>query len=190
MAPATHTCKHSDLDTTATSMSLNDSGVSVSTLSDLSMEALKKKFVNYARVDGRFTLSTPPETPPEMPQKETSPAQSCSNKSDECVSGEDMKKSDAEPSCSHTVLSDVSGGDTDDSEVDLYDIRELEGDISGNELEAAYDGPEVQEVGYVRTEALNEEALDIVAVYDGKEVQKVMGWTVIMGKSCRRSVMQ
>ena len=71
--------------------------------------------------------------------------------------------------------SDISSGDTDDSEVDLYDIRESEGDISGNELVAAYNGPEVQEVGYVRTEALNEEALDVVAVYDGNKVQKVMG---------------
>ena len=94
MAPATHTCKHSDLNMTATSTSSNNSGVSVSTLSDLSMEALKKQFVNYSNVDGRFTPPTPPKTPPEMPQKETSTAQSCSNKSAKRVSGEHTKKCD------------------------------------------------------------------------------------------------
>ena len=140
MVPATNTCKHSDLDTTATSTSSNDSGVSVSTLINLSMEALKKQFINYASVDGRFTPPTPPETPPEMPQKETSPAQSCSNKNAKRVSGEHTKKSDTDASCSYTVSSDVSGGETDDSEVDLFDIRESEGDISGEELVAVYDG--------------------------------------------------
>ena len=146
MMPATNQCKHSDLDTTGTSMSSNDSGVRVSTLSHLSLEALKKQFVNYTIVDGRFIPPTPPETPPEMPQNETPPAQSCSNKNAKGVSGEDTKKSDADASSSYTVSSDISGGETDDSEVDLFDMREAEGDISGEWLVAVYDGPDVQEV--------------------------------------------
>ena len=178
MVPATHKCNHSDLDTTTTSTSSNNSGASVSTLSDLSMETLKKQFINYASVDGRFTPRTPPETLPEMPQKETSPVQSC-NKSAKCVSCELTKKSDAEPSCSYTVSSDVSGRDSRDSDVDLYDIRESEGDISDDELVAAYDGQEVQEVSYVRSEALNEEALGVVAVYDGRDVE---GGKVVLSK--------
>ena len=52
MIPATNRCKHSDLDTTGTSMSSDDSGVRVSTLSHLSLEVLKKQFVNYTIVDG------------------------------------------------------------------------------------------------------------------------------------------
>ena len=113
MNPVTNKGKNSDLDTTCTSTSSNDSGVRVSTLNHLSLEVLKKQFVNYSIVDERFTQKTPPETPPEMHQSETQPTQSCSKG----VSGEDtetppeMHQSETQPtqSCSKGV----SGEDTE-----------------------------------------------------------------------------
>ena len=109
-----------------------------------------------------------------MTQKETSPAQSSSNKNAKRVSGEHLKKSDADASSSYTVLSDVSGGETDDSEVALFDIRESEGDISGEELVADYDGPEVLDVGDEGIEVLNEEVPDVADAEDGQEEQEVL----------------
>ena len=107
-----------------------------------------------------------------MPQNETPPVQSCSNKNAKGVSGEDTKKSDADATCSssYTVSSDVSGGETDGSEVDLFDMRESEGDISGERLVAVYDGLEVQEVSDEGIEVLHEEVPDVV---DGEQVQEV-----------------
>ena len=172
MVPATHTCKHSNLNTTAMSTSLSDSRISVSTLMDLSMEALKL-YINYDSVDGRFTPHTPPETPPEMPQKETNPAQGCSNKRAKRLSSEHTNKSDAERSCSYTVSGDVSGGESADSEIDLYEMRESEGDISDDKIVAAYAGQEVQDVGDEGIEGVSEEAPDIVGDKHDKEVQDV-----------------
>ena len=131
MAPATPTCKHSNLDTTTTSTTSNDSGVSVSRLCDLSMQALQKQFSNYGSVDGRFT---PPETPPEMPQKERSPVPSCSDRSAKSVSDENTTNCDPEPSCSYNTGSSFFGKDSDDSEVDQYYIRETEDDVSDEEV--------------------------------------------------------
>ena len=131
MNPVTNKGKNSDLDTTCTSTSSNDSAVRVSTLKHLSLEVLKKQFVNYTIVDERFTQKTPPETPPEMHQSETQPMPSCSKD----VSCEDTKKTVAEATCisssSYTVSSDFSGGETDGSEVDLFDTLESEGNMYG-----------------------------------------------------------
>ena len=166
MNPVTNKCKHSDLDTTCTSTSSNDSVVRVSTLNHLSLEVLKKQFVNYTIVDERFTQPTPPETPPEMHQSETQPTQSCSKG----VSGEDTKKTEADATCSssYTVSSDFSGGETDGSEVDLFDTLESEGNMYGEWLVDIY-GPEVQEVCDEGVEVVSEEVPDVA---DGEQVQE------------------
>ena len=129
------------------------------------MEVLKKQFVKYTIVDGRFTPHTPPETPQEMHQNETPPAQSCSKKNAKGVSGEDTKKSDADATCSssYTVSSDVSGGETDGSEGDLFDMVESEGDMYGEGLVDIY-GPEVQEVRDEEIEVVSEEVPEAIEV--------------------------
>ena len=156
MNPVTNKGKNSDLDTTCTSTSSNDSGVRVSTLKHLSLEVLKKQFVNYTIVDERFTQKTPPETPPEMHQSETQPVPSCSKD----VSCEDTKKAVPEPTCisssSYTVSSDFSGGETDGSEVDLFDTLESEGNMYGDIY-----GQEEQDVGDIGIEVVSEEVDEV-----------------------------